>query len=421
MDCNCTQWFLLMCLGCIGPVLCAQPSTSAAITSLPHSTRQSPQQARTYLQLAQEQISLQHPAAARTLLDRAIALQHDLSEAYLLRATLKKAEDDLVGAIVDYSVVIHLQPEHHEARFQRALTRYEAERYASAQEDFEHLLASEGGETNTVYFKGSDEGNTFVASSATTVQSDMQADLLNYLGLCHWHTQHFVEAKEYFSQAIAYAPREPAAYANLALTHEAMGDTLQAIRFYQQTLEIVPNHPVALRNLSSLARQLDDATLEAEILLDRELSTYDAWLQRGMLHHRQKAYTQAIYSFTQALELSPGSAEVLIQRGFSYEKVPALQEALQDYSRAIRLNPRATKAYSNRGNVHFRLKKYAAALEDYNHALDLDSENATALYNRGLAQHQLGNQAAACEDLQRAAALGNPNAARPLAKICSTP
>ena len=415
------RWLILFCLWWNGERLCAQvPDSTAAVVATrrlgpPH------QQAKAFLRLAEEHIREGNPAAARSLLDQAISLQHDLSDAYLLRAELKRAENDLVGAIVDYSVVVHLQPEHREALFQRALTRYEAQRYASAREDFQSLLDQESGETNMVYFKGNADHGTFVASAATTMQSDMKSDLLNHIGLCYWHTQRYVLAEEYFSRAIAHAPREPAAYVNQGLTHEASGDTLRAISFYRQALEIVPDHPVALRNLASLARQTDDATLEEEILFNGESDSYDAWLQRGMYQHRQKDYAEAIRSFTEALRLSPQRAEVLIQRGFSYEKLRAFKEALEDYSTAIRLNPRATKAYSNRGNVYFRLKKYAVALEDYNHALGLDPDNATALYNRGLTQHRLGDRAAACQDLQRASALGNRNAAQPLAKICGDP
>ncbi len=414
------RWFILLYMWWSSLPLCAQHSDSATTAAVTQSPRQPVRQAKEFLRLAKEEINEGNPAAALALLSQAITLQPDLGEAYFLRAGLRRGEDDLIGAIVDYSVVLHLQPDDREAQFQRALTRYEAERYASAREDFQSLLDTEGGETHTVYFKGSADQSGFVASAVTTMQSDLRSDLLNYIGLCYWHTQHFVQARAYFGQAITYAPQEPTAYANQGLTYEATGDTLQAIDFYRKALQRAPDHPVALRNLSSLARQLNDATLEAEVLFGEAHDSYDAWLQKGMYQHRQKDYANAIRSFTEALRLSPLSAEVLIQRGFSYEKVGALQEASDDYSAAIRLDPRAVKAYSNRGNVHFRRQDYSAALKDYNRTLVLDPDNATALYNRGLTQHRLGNRAAACQDLQRAAALGNPNAARPLAKICDS-
>ena len=421
---------ILACLMCCPILLAAQLPDSREIrpSSLPKGQTQ---QAQAYLTLAKEQISKGHPAEAQYLLSRAIAGRHDLSEAYLLRAGLKRETQDLAGAVADYSVVVYQQPEHYEARFQRAITQYDAQRYEAAREDFQYLLDHPAGETNTLYFKGKAPTGTggvssnitsseeFVVTAATTLQSDMKADLLNYLGLCYWHTSDFIHASEYFLQAMVHHPEEPMAYVNLGLTYEATGDTLQAIEFYQQALQKAPDHTVALRNLSSLARQRNDTTLEREVLLGRTPS-YDALLQQGMYYHRQGEYEAAIRSFSQALVLAPRQTEGLIQRGFTYEKALRLSEALDDYTQAILLDPQAEKAYSNRGNIYFRNEEYAQALADYDQALTLEPENATAWYNRGLTHDRLGNRKAACRDLQRASELGNRAAAIPLAKICGS-
>ena len=413
-------WLIVLCLLGSNELLWAQVSdtVASAITLRPRGSRA--QQAKHCVLLAKEHLQEGRTAEAQALLTQAIALQHDLSEAYFLRAGLKREENDLKGAIVDYSVVVYEQPEYSEARFQRARTQYDAQRYEAAHEDFQYLLDHEGSQTNALYFKGNASGGEFLASSATTMQSDMKSDLLNYIGLCAWHMRDFVQAKEYFIQATEHAPQEPMAYVNLGLSYEATGDTLRAIDFYQQALQKSPAHPIALRNLSSLARQLNDATLEKELLVTGDAPSYDALLQQGMYQHRQSDYSSAIRSFTQALRLSPQSTEVLVQRGFSYEKAGHLQEAADDYTMAIRLDPTAEKAYSNRGNVYFRLKKYAAAVTDYTQALSLNPDNAKALYNRGLAYHRLGDRGTACQDLQQALTRGNRAAAKPLAKICNS-
>ena len=377
------------------------------------------QRAQDYLAQAQLHTQEGRTAEAQRLLSQAIAARHDLSEAYWLRAALKREAGDLAGAIVDYSVVIHQQPERHEARFQRAITQYEAQRYEAARQDFQYLLDHPTGETNTLYFKGATSADDeFVATAATTLQSDVRSDLLNYLGLCYWHLRDFVRAHTYFTQAATHRPEEPLAYINLGLTAEVTGDTLRAIDHYRRALRRAPGHPVALRNLSSLARQLNDTTLEKEVSFAGGSSSYEELLQRGMYHQRQGDYETAIRSFTQALEASPRQPEALVQRGFAYEKVLRTPEALADYTQAIRLDPRTEKAYSNRGNVYFREEKYASALADYNRALTLVATNATVWYNRGLTHYRLGNQEAACRDLQQAQALGHPATAKPLATIC---
>lgn len=375
--------------------------------------------AQEYLRLAQQYVRTGQTTEAQHLLSQAIAIRHDLTEAYLLRADLKRSANDLAGAIVDYSVAVYQQPEHYEARFQRATTQYDAQRYAAAREDFEYLLDHPTGETNTIYFKGAPASGEFVASGITTLQSDIQSDLLNYIGLCYWHTQNFAQARTHFERAIAYRPEEPMAYANLGLTYEAAGDTLHAIEHYQRALEIAPQHPVALRNLSSLARKLNDTALAEKIMSEDSPPSYDALLQRGMFQHEQGLYQEAIASFSQALALSPHRTEALIQRGFAYEKASLAAQALNDYTQAINLDPQAGKAYSNRGNIHFRQGQYAAALADYNQALALDADNAIIWHNRGLVHYRLGHQGAACEDLHQSLAIGYSAAAKPLKKICS--
>ena len=383
-------------------------------------------QAKTYLTQAQAHIAENRTAEAQYLLSQAIATQHDLSEAYWLRAALKREADDLAGAIVDCSVVVHQQPERYEARFQRALTQYEAHRYEAARQDFQYLLDHPGGETNVVYFKedappGEVSSEELVTTAVTTLQSDMRSDLLNYVGLCYWHEHDYDQARTSFEQAMNYQPDESASYVNLGITAEATGDTLIAIDYYQQALRRAPGHSVALRNLSSLARQWGDLTLEEKLLSEEESPSYEGLLQQGIFYHRQGKYEVAIQRFTQALALFPQRTEVLVQRGFAYEKAFRTEEALADYTQAIRLDPRSEKAYSNRGNIHFRKERYAQALADYNQAVSLAPANATAQYNRGLTHHRLGNREEACRDLQRAQDLGHRAAAKPLAKICGTP
>ena len=374
------------------------------------------QRAQEHLALARQHIQEGRTTEAQHVLSQAIAARHDLSEAYLLRAELRRDAHDLAGALADYSVVVYQQPEHHEARFQRATTRFEAGRYDAAREDFQYLLDHPAGETNTVYFKGAPSDGEAV-SGITTLQSDMKVDLLNYLGLCYWHTQAFNQAHVYFRQAIAHHPDAPMAYVNLGLTAEATGDTLRAIDYYQQALQREPDHSVALRNVASLARQRNDTTLERQIL-SAEATSYDGLLQQGVYYLRQGNYEAAIQQFTKALTHTDRPVEGLIQRGFAYEKALRPEAALDDYSRAIRLDPQSEKAFSNRGNIYFRQERYEQALADYDRALTLDPANVKVWYNRGLTHQRLGHREAACRDLRQAFALGHSAATRPLNALC---
>ena len=394
--------------------LSAQPTSRSSSEFITQSEGR--KTAQEYVVLARQHIQEGRTAEARHVLSQAIAARHDLSEAYLLRAELRQEAHDLAGAITDYSVVIYQQPEHHEARFQRATVYFEVRRYEAAQADFQYLLDHPPGATNTIYFKQGHSGQEAV-TGVTTLQSDMKVDLFNYLGLCSWHTQDYDQARSYFTRAIVHRPDDPLAYVNLGLTAEATGDTLRAIDYYQQALQKKPGHSVALRNVASLARQRNDTTLERQIL-SAEATSYDGWLQRGIYSLRQGEYESAVRQLTVALTYTDQPAEGLIQRGFAYEKALRPAEALADYSQAIRLNPQADQAYSNRGSVYFRQEHYERALADYNQALTLDSAQAKVWYNRGLTHQRLGHRDTACQDLQRALALGHAAASQPLRALC---
>lgn len=355
---------------------------------------------------------------AEELLDQAIAAQHDLVPAYLMRARVREQQNNLPGAATDYSSVIHLAPEHYEARFQRALLYFASQRYSEAQIDFLFLLAHPSTETNSVYFQGEDQNGSFVSTGVTTLQSGMQTEWLNSVGLTYWHAGDYALAQDYFCQAVALDSTHAASYLNLGITAEAQHDTVKAKAYYQQVLVQQPDNPTALRNLASLARQQRDTTLLSTLNETYDAESYEGSVQQGLTCLDQDDFQGAIRKFTQALEWQPHSGEARLQRGFAHEKAGNYVEALNDYSMVIQSDPASEKAYSNRGNVYFRRERYELAVTDYTSALTLNPGNALALYNRAVAYQRLGQLDQACQDWQRAQRLGNPAAACPLVSLC---
>ena len=390
---------------------------SAAISPPKHqSTRQ--QQVAHWINVAEEHQRQGQWSEAEDLLNRAIAAQHDLVNAYLLRATVREQRGNLAGAQADYTSVIHLQPEHYEARFQRALVLLADQRYPAARADFEFLLEHPPAETNAVYFRGEQRNNESLTTGITTIQSNMRAEWLDAVGLTYYHEAAYAHAREYFHKALAEDSLYVPSYVNLGLVAENQRDTTGAVAYYQRALSLDPSNASALRNLTSLARARKDSTLLQRINQLSGGDSYESLLQQGITRLEQNDFTEAIAQFTQALAEQPGNPEALLQRGFAYEKAELLAEALTDYSTVIASDPLTEKAYSNRGNVYFKRERYDQAVADYTQALALNPTNDVALYNRAVAYQQLGKPERACQDWQRAQALGNVAATRPLAKLC---
>ena len=393
-------------------------SAQSAENSLPERQTTRQQQAAHWINVAEEHHRQGQWAEAKRLLDQAIAAQHDLVNAYLLRAKVREQSGNLAGANSDYTTVIYLLPEHHEARFQRALVLLADERYPAARADLEFLLEHPSSETNAVYFRSEQRNNELLATGITTIQSNMRAEWLNAVGLTYYHEEAYAHAQEYFQQALAEDSDYVASYVNLGLAAEHQGDTTGAIAYYQNALSLEPGNAPALRNLTSLARVRNDAALLRQINEQSGGDSYESLLQRGITHLGQNDFTGAIAQFTQALELQPNNPEALLQRGFAYEKAELLPEALTDYSTVIASDPSAEKAYSNRGNVYFKRERYDQAVADYTQALVLNPTNDVALYNRAVAYQRLGQLTEACQDWQQAQTLGNTASPRPLAKLC---
>lgn len=359
-------------------------------------------------------------SAALPLLNRAISEEQEFVDAYLLRARLRDRMDALKDANTDYSIILYLQPELTDARFQRAINYYKLKRYEDALRDFHYLLKDSSRATTTVYFKGKNDPTGFSATSVTTLQSDMKADIFNYLGLIHMDTEQVDSAAFYFNAAIQRKRNEADYYVNRARLQEQRLDTAAAITDYQRALSYQSDHYAALSNLNKLSRngQYDALLAEAYDLAVEEQGSYQAYFNRGVNLQASGEHRLAIRDFDRALSMANNNAEALMMRAYSKERSLDLRGALADYTRALRLDPMLAKAYSNRGNVYYKLKKYPEAVADYNRAIEFFPEEAKLFYNRGLALYLSGKRTDACIDLRIALEKGFSAAQAPISQYC---
>ena len=373
--------------------------------------------------LGYQQYVRQRYKDALELLDEAIILKSDFVEAYIIRGNTKERLNDLQGALVDYEIVLHLNPEYTEARFNRALTLYKHERFEQALEDFKYLLENPASETQGVYFKGVNHGEEQATafSGVMTMNSAIHADLYNYMALCYQGMDNFAQAVFSFNQAIAEKPDDPALYLNRALVHEAVGNVSKAMEDYEKTLKLDPSNAAAANNLTSLAVTTGDNTRAGQAFdqaIEEDPWAYTAYLNRGLLKQQQGQHKEAIQDFDKALELSPQQAAIWAQRAFSREKIEDLSGALSDYTHALKYDAYSAPTFLNRGNVYFKMEAYEQAVADYNRALRLDARNPKTYYNRGLALHRMGKKESACQDLQQALELGFKSAEQVLQAYC---
>lgn len=375
---------------------------------------------KSHLATAQEFFYNQQYQATIDLTLKITAQYPDYHEAYFLRGMAREKLGDPTGALVDYEVALHLQPQWAEAKFKRALLLFSSEKYTRAMHDFHDLLQQEGAETQAVFFKGQQTNGHFQTEGITTMQSEVQAELYNYLGLSSMHLDQLIKALSYFDTALLINPNYPDGLNNRGILKEKLSDTTGALQDYQRALQLQPNHENAFRNLTYLARKSNRQEILTAVVTQAVATEASAvtYFQRGLLWLEQGQYQEALNDFDQALVLDSRIPDYYLQRGFVKERLNKLQGALQDYSVALQLNPRLEKAYTNRGNVYFKMEEVKKAIEDYNYALQLNATNEKVYFNRGLAYHKLKNDTASCQDLQKALDLGYQPAQKALDAYC---
>ena len=179
-----------------------------------------------------------------------------------------------------------------------------------------------------------------------------------------------------------------------------------------------------------------DQHLATEIHAAEE-PTWIMHFERGVSQSLIKQYTNAVNSYTEAIQLNPSNPFLYINRATtraemidfissidnSYQTIsidsdPAKRlhnsgtrtysydEAIEDMNKAIKLYPELAEAYYNRANLLAISGKLPEAYDDYTRAIELNPNLGEAYYNRGLVQIFMKDTRKGCLDLSKAGELG---------------
>ena len=181
------------------------------------------------------------------------------------------------------------------------------------------------------------------------------------------------------------------------------------------------------------------------VLLDkryaRELaarpSSWELLFQRGITQTLIKQYTNAVSTFSAAIDQYPANPFLYLNRSTtraemidfissidnSYQQItidsnPAnrlnnnskrtysYDEAIADLNKAVKLYPDFAYAYYNRANLRALSGSLPEAFEDYSKAIELNPSFAEAYYNRGIIQIFMKDTRKGCLDISKAGELG---------------
>jgi len=117
--------------------------------------------------------------------------------------------------------------------------------------------------------------------------------------------------------------------------------------------------------------------------IDREPTNSRAFAFRGWAQHRRGNEEAALKDYSEAIRLSPRTADWRNNRGVILTAKKDYSAAILDFDESIRLNPADGLAYRNRAYAHSQVKAYDKAITDYERSLELTSGAAVA--HNGLA------------------------------------
>jgi tetratricopeptide (TPR) repeat protein len=162
------------------------------------------------------------------------------------------------------------------------------------------------------------------------------------------------DAVEFFRQAVAAAPDDPKALANLGVALKDAGQLAESEACYRQALAIAPGSAATRNNLGILLADTD-------------------------------RHAEALAEFDAALRLDPGFADARHNRGATLAALHRHEEALPEFHSALAARPDEAEYHNSLGASLAVLGRTPEALACYERALAADENHVWAHFNRSQA------------------------------------
>lgn len=116
-------------------------------------------------------------------------------------------------------------------------------------------------------------------------------------------------------------------------------------------------------------KRFDEALVEFERVLKKDLGSFQARLGAGNIELRQKNYDKALSHFQTAIQIEPLKPKAYLKAGIVYSRKGDLAKALENFENAIKISPKLAIAYALAGQILLRQKKYDRAINQFSKCL----------------------------------------------------
>lgn len=244
------------------------------------------------------------------------------------------------------------------------------------------------------------------------LRDDQLAAVNGYIGYNHLLEGDYKLAAQFFTVSLEHDPYHKEFLSGRAYSYLKLKQFKRAEKDYTQLLKLDPKHLQSYFNRGDLYRQIgqykkaihDFETL-TKLIPDGTSQSVTAHAELGYTYHEIKAYSDAITSYSKALEIDKDNSSILAQRGLSYRKNGQTAKAIADYTKALSVSPGDAVVYNNRAWAFMTIGKLKEGLDDVNRALDLETlpDRLASFYDtRGHIFEALGRSEDAITDFQKA-------------------
>ncbi|XP_055989878.1 tetratricopeptide repeat protein 6 [Sorex fumeus] len=293
------------------------------------------------------------------------------AEAYLSKAEIFKARNDITLAILNYTQAIKCKPTDADAYFRRG-ELYEMENKILAIDDFSKCIFYDPKRTDALMKRGlfyyeNEMWQPAIQDFTDLINVDPQnSQARTYRGRAYYKRNLFRQATEDFSFAIHLDPNNwLAMYYRACLYRKTK--PMRALQDYSvsalindgyENLNCFLHRGILYAELKFWLMALCD--FEFVISLDRNFVA--AYINIGLIYLMYlDNYIEAIRNFSEAIKIDPFNIQSYICQAQAYDKLHKLTRSLKEISRAIHLQPDEVQLYIIRGQYLVKMKCYDLA------------------------------------------------------------
>ena len=401
------------------------------------------------------------PMLALSDFDKVIQLDSTNSLTYFNRAMLRTQIGDYNRALDDYNQVAFYSPDNVLVYYNRALLNTELGNLDDAVRDYTRAIELYPDFANAYLNRSNLRALLRDEAGAQQDRAIARQKIAEYRSRLSDSTYSiFADTTQRFDRLLSFDSKFSGGSFERSASRGTGGEELQLLPLFKFTLMYPDTAPAPdryhVQRIEDFKQRVGNAYLtiscgESDIPADSLIGfdkhcaeqlrrTPDAWtvlFERGITQSLIKQYTNAVNTYSAAIELNPGNPFLYLNRSTtraemidfissidnSYQRItidsdPAnrlnhaskrtynYDEAIADLNKAIKLFPDLAYNYYNRATLRALSGRLPEAYEDYTRAIELDPLFAEAYYNRGLIQIFMKDTRKGYLDISKAGELG---------------